>query len=234
MVDKTCPNCLSLVPAFNDHCYACGYDFPDVAPDETHDGAPSRDTDRPEPMDGTLAASAGMNLLVGLLVTVMGLGHLQGVIVTATMGRYDSYDFRLAALLIVGIALVFGGALCLSAVRGLARRQRTAWGRAVIGTILLLLVLVPLFPIQPDMAPGLSVLAAVNLILLLAAWRGLGTFTPSAFDSEPQPVPIGVWDPELRICPWCGKKVAADRKSRCNHCGELLATRSSQPQESRS
>ena len=33
MVDKTCPNCLSLVPAFNDHCYTCGYDFPDVAPE---------------------------------------------------------------------------------------------------------------------------------------------------------------------------------------------------------
>jgi hypothetical protein len=47
-------------------------------------------------------------------------------------------------------------------------------------------------------------------------------------------VPIGAWDPELRICPWCGKKVAADRKSRCNHCGELLATRASPPEESRS
>ncbi|HET9757964.1 MAG TPA: hypothetical protein VFP66_15785 [Candidatus Limnocylindrales bacterium] len=128
--------------------------------------------DRPEHMDGTLAAAAGMTLLVGLLITVMGLGHLYGVIVTAT-GRGYVYDFRLAALLLVGIALVFGGALCLSAVRGLARRQRTAWGRALIGTLLLLLVLVPLIPMQPDMAPGLSVLAAVNLMVLLVARRGL-------------------------------------------------------------
>jgi hypothetical protein len=128
--------------------------------------------DRPEPMDASLAAAAGMSLLVGLLITVMGLGHLYGVMVTATERGY-AYDFRLAALLIVGIALVFGGALCLSAIRGLVRRQRTAWGRALIGTVLLLLVLVPLGPIQPDMAPGLSVLAALNLVFLLAGWRGL-------------------------------------------------------------
>jgi hypothetical protein len=128
--------------------------------------------DRPEPMEGALAAAAGMTVLVGLLITVMGLGHLYGVIVTAT-GRGYAYDFRLAGLLLVGIALVFGGALCLSAVRGLARRQRNAWGRALIGTLLLLLVLVPVIPMQPDMAPGLSILVAVNLVILLAARRGL-------------------------------------------------------------
>jgi hypothetical protein len=49
----------------------------------------------------------------------------------------------------------------------------------LIGTLLLLIVLVPLTPIQPDMAPGLSVLVGVNLIFLLTGWRGLGTFTPS-------------------------------------------------------
>jgi hypothetical protein len=55
--------------------------------------------DRPEQMDGALAGSAAMNLLVGLLISVMGLGHLYGVIVTATGRGYD-YDFRLAALLL--------------------------------------------------------------------------------------------------------------------------------------
>ena len=135
-------------------------------------GAASGGHDRPEPVAGTLAAATGMTLLVGLLITVMGLGHLYGVIVTAT-GRGYVYDFRLAALLLVGIALAFGGALCLSAARGLARRQRTAWGRALIGTLLLLLVLVPLIPMPPDMAPGLLALAAVNLMVLLLARRGL-------------------------------------------------------------
>jgi len=229
MVDKTCPNCGSPVAAFNDHCFTCGYDYPPVASDETHDGAPSRDTHRPEPMDGTLSASAGMNLFVGGLITVMGAAHLEGVIQTARTRGY-TYDFRFAGLLLIGSTLVFGGALCLSAVRGLVRGHRTAWGRAMSGTILLLVVLVLNSPLQPDMAPGLSVLAAANLIVLLAARPRLGTLTRSASDDVPQLVPIAGWDPETRICPWCGKEVAADRKSRCNHCGERFATRSSQPQ----
>ena len=116
--------------------------------------------------------AAAISLFVGLLITIMGLAHLYGVMVTATRRSY-AYDFRLAALLLVGMAIVFAAALCLSAVRGLARRQRTAGGRALIGTLLLLLVLVPLSPVQPDMAPGLAVLAAMNLLVLLAVWRGL-------------------------------------------------------------
>jgi hypothetical protein len=160
-------------------------------------------SDRPEPMDAPLAAAAGMSLLVGLLITVMGLGHLYGVTVTAT-GRGYGYDFRLAALLLVGIALVIGGALCLSGVRGLVRRQRNAWGRALIGTLLLLVVLVPLMPIQPDMAPGLSVLVAVNLIFLLAGWRGLGTFTPST---------------AARLhCGRCGQVLSPYWRERCGVC----------------
>jgi hypothetical protein len=126
----------------------------------------------PSSQTGSAPLAAATSVLVGLLLMIMGLAHLYGVMVTASTRSY-AYDFRLAALLVVGTALVFGAALCLSAVRGLARRQRAAWGRAVIGTLLLLLVLVPLSPIQPDMAPGLSVFAAVNLIALLTAWRGL-------------------------------------------------------------
>jgi hypothetical protein len=109
-----------------------------------------------------------------MLIIIMGLAHLYGVLVTATSRSY-AYDFRLAALLLVGMALVVGAALCLSAVRGLARRRRAAWGRALIGTLLLLFVLVPLSPVQPDMAPGLSVVVALNLVALLAARRELET-----------------------------------------------------------
>ena len=62
---------------------------------------------RPEPVDGSLVGAAGMTLFVGLLITVMGLAHLYGVFVTATNKGY-AYDFRLASLVLVGIALVFG------------------------------------------------------------------------------------------------------------------------------
>lgn len=116
--------------------------------------------------------AAGMSLFVGLLLAITGTAHLYGVLTVATSRGYG-YDFRLAGLLLVGSTLVFGAALCLSAVLGLARGRRTAWGRAMSGTLLLLLVLVLMIPLQPEMAPGLSVLAAVNLVAILAARRGL-------------------------------------------------------------
>jgi len=116
--------------------------------------------------------AAGLSLVVGLLLAIMGAAHLLGVLTVATSRGY-AYDFRLAGLLLVGSTLVFGGALCLSSVRGLARGRPTAWVRATCGTLLLLLVLVLMIPLQPEMAPGLSVLAGVNLIALLAARRRL-------------------------------------------------------------
>ena len=129
------------------------------------------DSDAPADLEATKIA-AGTTLFVGFLLTIMGGAHLDGVLTGARRGGYE-YDFRLAGLLLVGSTLVFGGAQCLSAVRGLARGRRTAWGRAMSGTLLLLLVLVLMSPLQPKMAPGLSVLAAVNLIALLAARRRL-------------------------------------------------------------
>jgi hypothetical protein len=116
--------------------------------------------------------AAAMSLVVGLLLAIMGAAHLHGVLTVATSRGYD-YDFRLAGLLLVGSTLVFGGALCLSSVGGLARGRPTAWVGAMSGTLLLLLVLLLMIPVQPRMAPGLSVLAGVNLITLLAARRRL-------------------------------------------------------------
>ena len=116
--------------------------------------------------------AAGLSLVVGLLLAIMGAAHLHGVLTVATSRGYE-YDFRLAGLLLVGSTLVFGGALCLSSVRGLARGRPTAWVGAMSGTLLLLIVLLLMIPVQPRMAPGLSVLAGVNLIALLAARRRL-------------------------------------------------------------
>lgn len=97
--------------------------------------------------------------------------HLFGVIVTATRGRYPAYEFRFAALLIVGMTLVYGGLVCITAGRGLARGRRTAWGRAVIGTSLIVLVSVPLIPVQPELAGAIALVTTLNLVALLAAWQ---------------------------------------------------------------
>jgi hypothetical protein len=186
------------------------------------------------PRPGVVTAAVVVTLGIGLANTIGGLGHIQGVIQTATRQGYP-YDFRYAGLLLVGIMVVYSGVLLLSAVRGLGRGERPAWDRALCGTVLLLLVAVPLIPVEPDNAifqaamPGI-----VSLMVLLAARLRLGTFAPSPSDNEPQMVPIPGWDAKVRICPGCGKTVAADRKSYCNHCGEPLVTRQSQSQKSHS
>lgn len=39
--DKSCPACGKGVPAFNDHCYACGFDYPGPEATEDVDQAPT-------------------------------------------------------------------------------------------------------------------------------------------------------------------------------------------------
>ena len=135
-------------------------------------GAPPRGNARPKPVAVILAAAAGMTLLVGADSTIAGGGHLGGVIVTASNGVYRSYDFRLAALLIIGILMVVAGTLSIAAASGLARGQRRAWDRAMSGTVLLLLVTVPLAYVpnaQGELAATLAFLTAPNLIVLVVA-----------------------------------------------------------------
>jgi hypothetical protein len=123
---------------------------------------------------GLLAAAAGLTLYVGLASSIFGGAHFLGVITTASRQSY-AYDFRLAGLLILGITMVFAGVVCLTAVRGLARGQRGAWDRAMSGTLLLLLATVPItpLPVQGELAAFQAFPAALNLIVLVSAWRQL-------------------------------------------------------------
>ena len=122
----------------------------------------------------------------GWAILFMG-AHLVSVLAAAAMGLYATYNFRLAALIIVGMTAVFGGLVCLTAVRGLSRGQRSAWGRALIGTILILLVVVPLGPVQPDMAPTFAILPALNLLVLLGTGRGLAGGASQPINGPPSP-----------------------------------------------
>jgi len=120
-------------------------------------------------------AAAGMTLLVGLVTTVYGGAHLVGVLGNASRGAYFVYDFRVASMLSIGIMMVVAGTLCIAAVGGLARGHRRAWDIAMAGTVLLLLVTLPLVfvPVQGDLAALLAFLAAPNLILLVFVRRRL-------------------------------------------------------------
>jgi len=122
---------------------------------------------------GLLAAAAGMTLYVGLASTISGGAHVQGVISVA-LARGYAYDFRFAALLLLGLTMVFAGVLCLTAVRGLARGQRRAWDRALSGSLLLLLatgLMTPLPGGQGELAAFQAFPAAVNLIVLMSTWQ---------------------------------------------------------------
>jgi hypothetical protein len=78
-------------------------------------------------------------------------------------------------MLSIGIMMVVAGTLCIAAVRGLAGGQRRASDLAISGTVLLLLVTMPLcfVPGQGDLAALLTFLAAPNLVLLHLVRRRL-------------------------------------------------------------
>ena len=175
-----------------------------TTPVPPQDGAPSRDNVRP----GIVTAATGMKLFVGGLITIMGAAHLHGVLVTATSRGY-AYDVRLAGLLLIGSPLVFGGRVM--PLGGARPRPRSSnW-------------LVARDERHHPAAPRLGAEHS------LAAGRGARIVGPCRGEPH-RSGGRGAWDPTLRICPWCGKQVAASRKLRCNHCGELLATRASPPQ----
>lgn len=121
----------------------------------------------PSPLSAAFKWAAGLTLFLGGFTTISASAHLEGVIQAAITKGY-TYDFRLAALLIVGMALLGAGVLCIAGVRELARGHRIGWERAFYGTVLLVLVAMPLEPIQPGLAPAFTFLGGLNLFALLA------------------------------------------------------------------
>ena len=111
------------------------------------------------------AVAATTTWLVGVQSAGSAIGHLVAVVYTAQGGNY-SYNFRYAALLLVGILITLAGAICLSALTELRSGRQPDWGRALRGTLLLLVITGPLVPVQPALAGGLTALGLVNLAVL--------------------------------------------------------------------
>jgi hypothetical protein len=127
------------------------------------------------PLAAILRVAAGMTLLVGLITTIYGGAHLLGVLGNHSRGAYPLYDFRVASMISIGILMVVAGTLCIAAVRGLARGRRRSWDVAMGGTVLLLLVTLPLLnvPVQGQLAEFLTFFAAPNVVVLVVARRRL-------------------------------------------------------------
>ena len=92
-------------------------------------------------------------------------------------------------LLLIGSTLVFGGALCLSALED--SPAVIELGQRYEGTILLLLLWCGTFPCSPTWHPGCGSLPRWTVILV-AAWCRLGTFTPSVRITSRTWCPLGV------------------------------------------
>jgi hypothetical protein len=124
----------------------------------------------------TIGGAALTTLVVGVASTTMGGAHLMGVLGNVWRGAYPLYDFRLASMLSIGIMMVVAGTVCIAAARGLRRAQPRAWDLALAGTILLILVALPLcfVPFQGDLAAILTFLAIPNLAVLVLTRRQLG------------------------------------------------------------
>ena len=119
---------------------------------------------------GALAAVGSVTFFCGALIGLLGAAHTLAVIGRALRGPASEYDFRLYSLVMMGVALIAGGLRCLSTSWNVARGDVRAWKAAIGATTLLLVVNLPLVPIQ-GFAVGLSVFLVMTLLVLTATRR---------------------------------------------------------------
>jgi hypothetical protein len=111
---------------------------------------------------------AAYSYFAGAIVGALGLAHLVSVVMTAMdRSRQNQfvYDFRFYSLVLLGVLLVAAGFLAAIAAAGLARGDRAAWRASLAVWSAILVINVPLIPIQ-GFAVLFSALAALELVLL--------------------------------------------------------------------
>jgi len=101
---------------------------------------------------------------------LLGVAHTVAVVGRALRGPAFEYNFRLYSLVMMGLSQMAGGALCLSTSWNVARGDVRAWRVAWGATTLLLVVNLPLMPIQ-GFAVGFSVFLLVTQLVLIATRR---------------------------------------------------------------
>jgi hypothetical protein len=133
----------------------------------------------PEPRVGAIALFCGF-VTLGLMAL-----HLTAVVGRAISGRgfggqaRFAYDFRFYSLLLMAVVIIIPGLVFVMHARRLTDGDARAWKRALWASGALLLINVPLVPIQAfALAPVL--LATINLVSLWASRKQYG----SRFASE--------------------------------------------------
>ena len=109
----------------------------------------------------------------GLVTAGLAAGHLVGVAATELRRIPPQYDFRVYALVLLGVVLAaLGTRLAVTAI-GVARGEYAAWRNGVTTAAVLLMVTLPLAPLD-GFAVGLSFFAFIGLASLLAISRRVG------------------------------------------------------------
>ncbi len=116
----------------------------------------------------SLAIAAGVNLFSSGVTAALSAGHLVAVLIVELRRSPVIYDFRFYSLLLLGVV---NGTLALAALRvarRLAAGEREARRTAMRAMLGLLVVNVPLGPIQ-GFATALAIFASLDLIALALA-----------------------------------------------------------------
>jgi hypothetical protein len=117
-----------------------------------------------------LVAAGAVTFFCGALIASLGSAHTIAVIGRALRGPSFVYNFRLYSLVLLGTCQMAGGLRCLSTSWRVTRGDARAWKSALAATMALLIVNVPLIPIQ-GFAGATSLIAGVTLITLIATGR---------------------------------------------------------------
>jgi hypothetical protein len=119
---------------------------------------------------GALVAVGAVTFFCGAVIASLGSAHTVAVIGRALRGPSFVYNFRLYSLALLGTCQMAGGLRCLSTSWRVTRGDARAWKSALAATMALLIVNVPLIPIQ-GFAGATSLIAGVTLITLIATGR---------------------------------------------------------------
>ena len=140
----------------------------------------------PEPLVGAIALFCGLCTL-GLMAL-----HLTAVVGRAISGKgfggeaRFTYDFRFYSLLLLAVVIIIPGLVFVMHARRLTDSDATAWKRVLWASGALLLINVPLVPIQA-FALDPALLATINLVSLWAGRKQYG----SSFASKSEGDPLG-------------------------------------------
>jgi hypothetical protein len=119
---------------------------------------------------GALVRVGAVTFFCGALIASLGGAHTLAVIGRALRRPSFVYDFRLYSLILLGACQIAGGLGCLSTSWRVARGDARGWKAALAATTLLLIVNVPLMPIQ-GFAGATSLVLVITLITLTATGR---------------------------------------------------------------